>query len=60
MFPPATICLHKNRKSEPPSGRILLDCREVLEGLLVERTLGGIGCNQDGLDELAELLVHRG
>lgn len=47
-------------ESESPGRRILLNCREVREGLLVKRTLQWIGRNQDSLDELIEILIHGG
>ena len=61
MFP-ATVrtLLHKDCEGESPSRGILLEDGEVLEGLLVERALRGIGCNQDGLHELVEFLLHGG
>ena len=61
MFPTAIrTLLYEHREGEAPCRGVLLDGGEVLEGLLVEGALERIGGNQDGLDELVEILVHGG
>ena len=61
MFPASRRAwLYEYGERKSPGGAILLDGRKVLEGLLVECVLRWIGCNQDGLDELVEILVHGG